>query len=79
MPRNKQRHRDHLTVGFPWLSDGLAEKIVGNLSDADLSLLREELREAEIVTRRHFARHLSQTAEQTRTQILTAYSEALGS
>jgi peptidyl-tRNA hydrolase len=79
MPRNKQRHLESLTSGFPWLSCGLAKKIVGKLSDADLLLLQEELKEAEIVTRRHFARHLSQTAEQTRTQILTAYSEALGS
>jgi hypothetical protein len=79
MPRDKQRHLESLTSGFPWLSYGLAQKIVGKLSNDDLVRLREELRESEITARRHFARHLSQTSEQTRTQILTAYSEALGS
>jgi hypothetical protein len=79
MPKDKQRYCELLTVGFPWLSSELAEKIVSKLSDSDLKRLCDELAEAEIVTRRHFARHLSQTAEQTRTQILTAYSEALGS
>jgi hypothetical protein len=79
MPKDKQRYCELLTVGFPWLSDGLAQKIVGKLSDADLKRLCDELAEAEIVTRRHFSRHLCKTSEQTRMQVLRSYSEALGS
>jgi hypothetical protein len=74
MPKDKNNHRESLTAGFPWLSDEMAHRLVSRLTDADLRKFQEELHEAELSTRRRFARDIVHAGRSSGDQILTAYA-----
>lgn len=75
MASSKSDYLSLLTEFFPWLSEELAMVVVQRLTERDLKKLREELSEAELVSRRKFAKDVLKAGPANQHTILTAYAD----